>query len=138
MNKFEAEKIVKEYGGCIAMGAVKRASWLPYSKAKIKQAYFDLIEAIFKDFGQLSEDMGNKLVLTYSMLNHFVPDNVADELDEVWEKMHDHKIENNNEADGELVKKWLVYAQTMRDGELHDEINDFIGDCQKLEKKGSS
>ena len=58
MNKFEAEKVVKEYGKVIAdnKAPILKVSLLPHPKPVIKQAFFIYIEAIVKDYGTLSKD----------------------------------------------------------------------------------
>ncbi len=55
MTETEAEKIVQSYGGAIAEAdsGVRRLSSLPCSKAKIKQAYFTYIPAIYDNYGGL-------------------------------------------------------------------------------------
>ena len=136
MNKYQAEKIVNAYGGVIAKGTaggiVRRKSLLPCSKARIKQAYFIYIEAIIKELGGLPEDMGEKMVLTYSMLNGFADDEEADEIIKIAKLIKDNKIDTKNPSDKKKFNKYSKYAmKSIRDGELFDEINEYIEECYK-------
>lgn len=140
MNKYEAEKIVNAYGGAISKGAIKRKKWLPCSKAKIKQAYFIYIDAIIQDFGALPQETGEQLVMCFSMLNMFVDDDKADHLDSIKTKIDAKSLSMDNAKD---KKKWHEYVEYqsgverkdgtftggMMDGDLYDEINEFIGEC---------
>lgn len=145
MNKYEAEKIINAYGGAVAKGVVKRISWLPCSKAKIKQAYFIYIDAIINDYGNLPDDKGQPLVLCYSMLKMFVDDDEADRLDAIkaridaktldWEKPEDKTIGSEYFSYSSGVKqKDGTYIGGMMDGDLYNEINEFIGECLEKNK----
>jgi len=134
MTGEEAEKIVQDYGGAIAKGTdgnvVRRKIWLPYSKATIKQAYFEYISAIILELHGLPKDIGTKLVLTYSMLNTFIDDESADELIAIEKLMDNVELFKQNPQYKELSKKYFDYVtETMHDGQLYDEINEYIGEC---------
>jgi len=134
MTSQEAEKIVQEYAAAIAKGTdgnvVRRKTWLPYSKATIKQAYFENISAVISDLHRLPKDIGNKLVLTYSMMNTFVDDEQAEELIAIEKLMDNEELFKKTPQFKELSKKYFDYiSQTMHDGNLYDEINEYIGEC---------
>lgn len=133
MNKYQAEKIVNSYGAAIARGTdggiVRRKSLLPCSKARIKQAYFVYIAAIIKEFGGLPKDMGENLVLTYSMLNGFIDDQKADEIIKIERLIKEKKLDSNDPKDKEKMDRYFSYAmRAISDGELFDEINEYIGE----------
>jgi hypothetical protein len=141
MDKFEAEKVVQDYGGAIGRGTdgrvVRRASWLPYSKGKIKQAYYIYLEALINDTGSLPADIGNNLVTTYSLMNMFVDDEKADRLLKI-ERAFDAKKPDVSKPEEKLsFQEYADYCQKMMDGELFDEINNFIGECYKKAGIGS-
>lgn len=136
MNKYEAEKIVNGYGAAIGKGTeegrVRRKSNLPCSKAQIKQAYFVYIGAIIEETKTLPKDLGEKLVVTYSMMNGFIDDEQADEMIEVIRLMKAKKLKDNNPSDKKKIDLLTAYSLTsIGDGELIDEINEYIGECYK-------
>lgn len=136
MNKYQAEKIVNSYIAAIAKrtdgGVLRKKSLLPCSKAQIKQAYFIYIAAIIKEFGSLPGDIGENLVLTYSKLNAFVDDKEADELNRSGRLIKDKKIDNKNPKNKEKINRYFNHAlRSIRDGELFDEINEYIDECYK-------
>lgn len=136
MTPQEAEKIVQDYGGAIAKGTdgkvVRRKSWLPYSKATIKQAYFAYIPAIILQLKTLPKDIGNNLVMTYSMMNTFIDEQLANELIGIENLMADTETFKQNPENKILSKKYFDYVTTtMHDENLYDEINEYIGECYK-------
>lgn len=133
MNKYQAEKIVNSYGAAIARGTdggiVRRKSLLSCSKAQIKQAYFVYITAIIKEFGGLPKEMGENLVICYSMLNAFIDDTEADKIIKIGKLIKEKKLNNSNSKDKEKIDRYFAYAtKALRDGELFDEINEYIAE----------
>lgn len=126
MDKFEAERLVKAYGGAIANspGPFRNISSLPCPKAMLKHAFFVYIETIIKEYGGLSDEVGQPLVATYCMLSGFVSDEEVIELNKVKDKI----MSKSNDYRKKYTNK-LVNA--IRDAELFDEINEFIGECYK-------
>jgi hypothetical protein len=72
MTPEEAEQIVRDYGGAVASlkpgDAVLPESALPYSKTRIKHAFYTYIEALV-EMGALEDDHASALVQTYALLN---------------------------------------------------------------------
>ena len=137
MNKFEAEKIVNAYGGVIAntKGPFRKISELLHPKAIIKKGYLLYIEAIIKEFGALPKDMGEALVITYSMLDGFLDDKEVKSLNELGELIKDKKtVDISKERLNEYCDK---ARKALRSGELFDEINEFIGACYLKYKEGN-
>lgn len=135
----EAEKILNTYGGILADGLEKgtalRKSSLPYSVAKIKQAYFTYIEGLIKKDGKLPKDFEYILVSTYERLNAFIDDQEADEINNI-EKLI--KSIDAIKVDTSKIEKYFDYiAKKMNDGYLFDEINEFIAECYKQYKSNS-
>lgn len=142
MNKFEAEKVVNAYGAAIARGTdgklIRRAVWLPFSKAKIKQAYFIYIDAMIKDFGILPEKIGGPLVQTYSMMKLFVDEDEAKELLDIEKRFYSEKLDASKPEHKKLLNRYASYSQKMMDGELYDEIKEFISECLEKNKLNRS
>jgi len=136
MNKYEAEKIINNYGAAISKGTdgdiVRRISWLPCSKARIKQAYFVYIEALITEHGGLPEKIGTSLTITYSMLNSFLDEETADELIKIEKLIKEDILDENKPKDKEIIDKYINCAlKQIRDDNLFDEINEFIADRHK-------
>lgn len=134
MDKHEAEKIVNKYGGAIAQdkNPFKKKSTLPCSKAKIRQAFFIYIPAILDEIGQLSSNLGESLVATYSMLDSFVEDKKAEKLNQIPLLLKEHKLDFNKPEDKQQIDEYFSrVANALRNGEYFDEINDFIKECYK-------
>ena len=129
--------LVNAYGGALAKGtvqgtAIRLSRNLPSSKARIKQAYFTYIEAIISDMGKLRKDLGNHLVTTYANLNSFIDDEEANELIEISIGMKSGKYDNGRPEDKKKIGKYMTFAVSNPfNGELYDEINEFIGECYK-------
>lgn len=137
MDKFRAEKIINQYGAVIAKaseaGNLRKKSLLPCAKAKIKLAYFIYIDALIKEFGQLQEKIGENLVMTYSMLNAFIDDNEFEKQSLIYKEIKEKKLDNKKVEDKEKINKYFCSAlKAMRDEELFDEINEYIGECYKI------
>ena len=136
MDKFKAEKIINQYGAAIARGSeagnLRKKSLLPCTKAKIKLAYFIYIDALIKEFGPLQEKIGENLVMTYSMLNAFIDDIEIEKQIIIYKEIKEKKLVNNKFEDKEKIDKYFAFSlKAMRDGELFDEINEYIGECYK-------
>jgi len=135
----ESEKILNAYGGAIADGyeqgtALKKSS-LPCSVAKIKQAYYNYIEGLIKKDGKLPKDFGFVLVNTYERLSAFIDDQEADEINKT-EKLI--KSIDAIKVDTSRRQKYFDYvARKINDGDLFDEINEFISECHKKYKRNS-
>ena len=126
MSLKEAEKIINGYGAAIAnrVGMAGRKSDLPCSLGKIKQAYFVYLDALISE-GLLTQELGGNLVTCYSMMKIFVDDEEAEEINAI-------KTEGMEKASWEKKKQYVDFArERMRDGELFDEINEFIAECYK-------
>ena len=82
MNKFQAEKIINNYGSAIAnsKNVFKKQSTLPCSKARIRYAFYVYLAAIIDQTGHLPIGIGENLVTTYCILDAFVADDDAERL----------------------------------------------------------
>lgn len=132
MNAEEARKIVEDYKACIAKGTegetiLRRVSWLPYSKGKIKYAYFVLLEDIVRKEGRLGSDLRENLVETYGVLNNFIGDDLAEKYAKNYQDWQSKKLDvGKNKKDERLIKQYFAYTHMLRSGNLFDEINDYI------------
>ena len=134
MTPDEALDIIGDYGGAIAKGDIRRLSYLPCSKAKIKQAYFTYLPALYEAEGGFYQEPVENLVQCYGMLSQFVDDEQADQLENIKAKMDSKKIDYSKNSDKELAKEYFAYMQTMRDETLIDEINEYI---QEIQERGN-
>lgn len=134
MNKYQAEKIINEYGVAIAndKNAFKRRSTLPCSKAKIRYAFYVYIRAIIDDLGCLPNDIGQNLVATYSMLDSFVPDEDADRLNQIPKMIKNKQLNAEKPEDKKQIEEYFsLVTNALRNGSYFDEINNYIGECYK-------
>ncbi|PIR85881.1 hypothetical protein COU14_02015 [Candidatus Kaiserbacteria bacterium CG10_big_fil_rev_8_21_14_0_10_44_10] len=71
MNKYQAEKIINDYGGMIADtpegDLVRDVFSLPYSPGRIRYAFFVYTEALIKE-GLFNDEIENNLSMTYASL----------------------------------------------------------------------
>lgn len=134
MTPDEALDIIGEYGGAIAKSDIKRLSSLPCSKARIKLAYFTYLPFLYVQDGQFNQDPLENLVMAYGMLNSFIDDEQADYLDIIKDKIDNKKLDYEKLKDKELANEYFDYIQTLRDGGLIDEINEYI---QEIQEKGN-
>ena len=72
--------------------------------------------------------MGNNLVVTYSMLNSFINDEEAVELMKVIKLVKEKKLNDEDPKDKEKMDRFFNYATKLHDGDLLDEINEYIGE----------
>lgn len=134
MDKYQAEKIVKEYGGAIAndKNVFKKSSTLPCSKAKIRYAFFVLINAVVKEQGHIKENIGQNLVAIYCMLDSFVSDKDADRLNKILEIMKNKQLDRTKPEYNIDDKEYSsLVINTLRNGKYFDEINEYIEECYK-------
>ena len=132
MDLHEAKKILKAYKTSLAKGTLgetilRKASWLPYSKAKIKYAYFVLIEDIINDRGSLTINERKKFTDAYSILNTFIDDKTADKYAEnyhQWQTKKSDTVKSNK--DEMLIKQYIGFTHLLKSGNYFDEINDYI------------
>lgn len=132
MDAKQANKIVEAYKTCISKGTegettLRRASWLPYSKPKIKYAYFTLLEDTIKKKGCLASDLRDSLVTSYSLLDNFVDDDIVDKYAKIYQDWQSKKLDHNtSKKDERLIKQYLSYTYTLKGSDLYDEINEYI------------
>lgn len=134
MDKFEAERIINAYGKVIAesIGGVHQKSKLPCSVGKIKQAFFTYLVELSKNFGGIPDEIKESLVGAYSMLGSFVDDDEAEALWAIHRQIIDKKMNFNKPEDKERNLHYLRYVRnSVMDGKLFDEINEFIAECHK-------
>lgn len=138
MDKFQAEKIVNNYGGAIAdgEGVFRKQSTLTCSKTKIRYAFYVYIDAIINDKGCLPEKIGQDLVAAYSMLDSFIPDKEADRLNKIYEMFKSKQLNPENSEDKKQITEYFsLVTNAMRNGNYFDEINEFIDECLKEKSK---
>lgn len=131
MTPDEALDILGEYGGAVAKGDIRRLSYLPCSKARIKQAYFTYLAYLYEQEGAFYQDPVENFVTIYGMLNSFIDDEQASELEAIKNKIDRKKLDFDKPKDKEKAKKFFAYMQTMRDEALIDEINEYIKETQE-------
>ncbi len=130
----EANNIINEYKKSLDRGAegetvLRRISWLPCSKGKIKYAYFTVIEDIVEDEGILGSELKKELLETYSLLNTFVDDHMVDKYAKIYDEWQAKKSDfYRNKKDEMLAKQYINYTYTLRGDELAKELNDFVED----------
>ena len=137
MDKYQAEKIVKEYGGAIAndKNVFKKSSTLPCSKAKIRYAFYVFINAVVKEQEHIQEDIGQNLVATYSMLDSFVSDENADRLNGIPDILKDKQFDREKlENKKQIEEYFLLVPNALRNGNYFNEINEYIEECYKARK----
>lgn len=132
MDLSEANKIKDAYRECIAKGTVgetilRKASWLPFSRARIKYAYFILLEDIVEKEGRLPDDLREKFVEEYSTLSFFVDDATVDKYSTNYKDWQSKKSDPfKNKKDEVLIKQYIAYTHMLRSGGALDEINEYI------------
>jgi len=134
MDKYQAEKIVKEYGGAIAndKNVFKKSSTLPCSKAKIRYAFYVLMDAVVKEQGHIQEDIGQNLVAIYCMLDSFVSDENADRLNKIPEMIKNKQLDREKpENKNQIDEYFSLVPNALRNGKYFDEINEYIKECYK-------
>ncbi len=126
MTPKAAEKIINQYGAVFTRGAYLRRplAWLPCSKARVKYAFFVWVETLIEQ-DALTQDLGEKIDISYGLLSTFVDDGEAERVNEL------SKLSERNELDwtseeATLLKNALTVEATST---LSGEINDFIGEC---------
>lgn len=132
LNKPEAIKTIKEYEAAITQGVegdtiLRRSSLLPCSKAKIKHAFYTLIEDAIKTDGQISDTTREKLTSSYSLINYFVDDFTAIKYAKIQNDWHEKKYNpNKSKRDEGAIKQYLAFTHTLGSAELASEINEYI------------
>lgn len=134
MNLVQAEKVVNDYGAALASGNegefARKISSLPANKDTIIKAY-KLFIAHYIEYDILTEEIGNQLVLALCGINIFVTDSEAQTINssaslrKVGVPADDPRIRNSVQF---MMKNGY-------DGVLFDEINEFIGQVQDLNKE---
>lgn len=136
MKNHEAAKIIEAYKTAIAKGTeggtiLRRSSILPFSKAKIKYAYYVLFENLTKS-NELSNELCVELISTYSLLNTFVDDNTVQKYVKIHNDWQVKKSDfNKNKKDESAIKQYLAYTHTLRSSDLFEEINDYVNELKK-------
>jgi hypothetical protein len=132
MVKETADKIISSYKKALGKGTVgetvlRKQSWLPYSKATVKYAYFTVIEDIIENEDKLPTDLRSEMTEDYKQLNSFVPDSTAEKFakdKETWEGKKSDPF--RNKRDESSIKQYIGYTHFIQNDNLFDEINDFI------------
>ena len=130
MDAKEANIIIESYGKVLGKGTIgetslRKASWLPYSKAKIKYAYFTLLESIFEKDGKVDNDFQKEITGDYSQLNSFVVDDVADKYVKIYQLWQTKKTAPSKK-DEQLIKQYIAFTYRIKGEDLLDEINEYI------------
>lgn len=134
MRPKEAEKILNAYGGALGIeveGEIARPkSRLPYSKSKIKYAFYSCIEGLIER-GLLNDEARNMLVVSYAALDSFVDDQVAKRINETYRKTPDEisKLLAEGDSDAEGFKRFGV--ENVANLKAVEEINEYIDECYK-------
>jgi hypothetical protein len=131
MTPDEALDIIGQYGGVIGKSIINRKSELPCTKAKIKQAYFTYLPELYKQDGGFYQKIVDPLVACYGMLNSFMDDDEADEIETIKKQADAKQLDYDTEQGKEQADKYINYERSKYDGNLLDEINEYIGEIQR-------
>lgn len=139
MTNIEASEIIKAYKESLAHGTeggtvLRKASLLPCSKAKIKHAYYTLIEDIIQKESQLTEDQKEDLTSTYSLLNNFIDDRTAKRYAQSYLNWQIKKEDfSRTKKDEGPIKQYLYFIHSLKGEDLAKELNEYIKEL--LEEK---
>jgi predicted transcriptional regulator len=134
MDKYQAEKIINNYGSVIANDGnpFKKKTTLPCSKAKIRYAFYVYIAAIINEIGELPKNIGENLVATYSMLDAFVSDEKADRLNKISEKIKTKELVAEKVEDKKQIDEYFsLVFNALNNSKYSDEINEYIKECSR-------
>jgi hypothetical protein len=123
MTPQQAEKIINQYGTALSKGAepiARPISLLPFSKAKVKYAFFVYIEELIK-LKKIDKKMHDALIQSYIAIDSFIEDNEAHEINQIAQKAKSEKLSKEEQ---ERFQKFLSQAYTNEN--IVNEIGDFI------------
>ncbi len=126
MTGKEAEKIINAFGAALGKGVdgiARSESLLPCSKIKIRQAFIVYIDELIK-IKHFKEKDYNDLVTAYSYISHFVDDQEAQLINDIFKKT----------TQGEIPEKLKVFmTENMSILPLSDmaEMNQYVKECNK-------
>lgn len=129
MTPEEAEQIVRDYGGAVASlkegDAVLSTSALPYSKPRIRYAFYMYIEELVK-INALDQSHVDALVQTYAMLNTRFQDD-ADKINQL------HKQYAKDEKAREELAEYGGLTVGLPSIEEIQELSAYIEECQRVD-----
>lgn len=122
----EAQTLVKKYGDLIVNreGLAGRKSDLPCSIDNLKQAFFIVVDVLIKG-GVWTDGVRNEVISTYSMMNVFVDDQEAEEINFISKNL------KKEDSTTEMKWKWLQFSKKLYDENLRREISDYIDGYEK-------
>lgn len=131
MNINQAKEVIEKYKKVVSIGpldgtVLRKVSWLPYSTAKLKYAFYTLI-----DDCNLNYEQKKQLVSLYSTLCYFIDDYLADKYSKNYNEWQSKKLDPlHNKRDETVIKQYIAYTTLLRarSDELKNEITAFIDD----------
>lgn len=126
-----AQTIINTYTEALAKGSSGTArpiSYLVNSKDEIKQAYKDYIKAL-KQRGKLDDRLLDQLRLTYSEIDHFIDDEIAEIVNRVTEQTKMNQPSDENE---ENIYMGFRAAVLMNSTKKMTEFDELINDERTL------
>lgn len=129
MTPEEAERIIQDYGGVVASlkegEAVLPNRILPYSKTRIKYAFYMYIEELVK-MGAFEQNHADALVQTYALLYSRFQDEAA-KINEL------HKKYATDDKAREELDKYGGFTVGLPDVAAMEELADYIEECKKVD-----
>lgn len=130
MTAEEAEKIVQDYGGAVASlrekNIVLPLSALPYSKTRIRYAFYAYIERLVQD-SLLTQEYADALVHTYALLNTRFRDN-AEKINSAFSHY------TRSEKARNYIERYGGPTLGMPSIEDMNELTEFLEECSKKQK----
>lgn len=127
MNKFEAEKIVNDYGKAIASEttSARSLSLLNCDKSVIKYAFFTYIEAMIS--GKIfTDEILDKLIVVYSYIDCFIEDDRASLINEIIKRVKNKQIDLYSEESKDLKTLFDQFMSIFTSNMAQYEITNFI------------
>lgn len=111
MNKFEAEEIIRNYGGALASETTlaRSLSLLKDNKTIIKYAFYTYIDAIFSE-GLQTNEIINNLIVSYSSIDCFLDDEESKIVNDISNKIKNKEIDLSS---NELQKEKTIFSKFM-------------------------
>ena len=133
LKPLEAEKIINSYGrsfyGTEKMLAIP-TSYLPYSKPRIRMAYYLYIASLIK-LGEWDKKAHETLGMAYAQLSRFIDDKEAHELNKVHSIAEKGPLKENTVKQKEQKEKYLYFIKNrFHDFEARRDLDIYIKECQ--------
>lgn len=127
LNKYNAEKIVNDYGEVLSLEnkIARRISLLKNDKEVIRKAMFLYLDSIFAEDLQ-TDNIINALVTSYSFIDTFIEDSQADLINKISSEIKNNQIDIYDEKNKDLKIIYDNYMKNFTSGNSHKEIITYI------------